>query len=43
MTCEKMNDAIFSKYGELEKSTLQEMVRFTDSEIRKKKEKELKL
>jgi len=43
MTCEKMNEEIFNKYGDIEKSALNQVVKFTDTEIRKKKEKEEKL
>jgi hypothetical protein len=33
MTCEKMNEEIFNKYGEVEKGALTQIVRFTDTEI----------
>ena len=42
-TCSKMNEALFSKYSEIEKKALEQVVGFTESEIKKKQEKEQKL
>lgn len=42
-TCSKMNEALFSKYSDIEKKALDQVVSFTESEIKKKIEKEQKL